>query len=115
MTSAQSWVAAKPDPTGSTESMKFVRYSVPVTEVVTNPEQGGAPEHAFVVPNNSAFHLLIRNKGPGDVTVHQDGAFITPVPKGATLLRTFRTPGRLSVLSAGRATAEITVLGVDAD
>ena len=92
----------------------LAKYTVRVTEVVSDPGQGGAPEGVFVVPNNSAFHLLIRNQGPGAVTVHQDGAFITPLPKGATVLRTFRTPGRLSVRSAAaKATAEITVLAVD--
>jgi len=89
-----------------------LKYSVIVTEVVANPEQGGAPEQPFVVPNNSAFHLLVKNRGPGDVTVHQDGAYITPLPKGKTLLRTFRTPGRLSVLSA-KATVEVTVLAAE--
>ena len=53
----------------------------------------------------------MKNRGPGDVTVHQD-AFITPLPKGQSLLRTFRTPGRLSVLSA-KATVEITVLSAE--
>jgi hypothetical protein len=88
-------------------------YTVPVTAVVRNPEQEGAPDSAFVVPNNSAFHLLIKNQGPGDVTIHQDGAFITPLPQGAAVLRTFRTPGRLSVRTELTATAEITVLAVD--
>jgi len=46
--------------------------------------------------------------------VHQDGAFITPLPKGAAVLRTFRTPGRLSVRSAANAAMEVTVLAVDA-
>lgn len=97
------------------EPMKYIKYSVRVTKVVPNPEQGNnAPEQPFVVPNNSAFHLLLKNKGPGHVTVHQDGAFITPLPKGQTLLRTFRTPGRLSVLSAVTATVEVTVLGAEA-
>ena len=89
-----------------------LKYSVIVTEVVANPEQGDAPKQPFVVPNDSAFHLLMKNRGPGDVTVHQDGAFITPLPKGQSLLRTFRTPGRLSVLSA-KATVEITVLSAE--
>jgi hypothetical protein len=48
------------------------------------------------------------------VTVHQDGAFITPLPKGAAVLRIFRTPGRLSVRSAANAAMEVTVLAVDA-
>jgi hypothetical protein len=91
----------------------LTKYTVPVTDVVRNPEQGGAPESAFVVPNNSAFHVLIVNKGPADITVHQDGAFITPLPKGASVLRTFRTPGRLSVRTESKATAEVTVLAVD--
>ena len=92
----------------------LVKYTVRVTDVVANPDQGGAPESVFVVPNNSAFHLLIKNQGPAAVTVHQDGAFITPLPKGAAVLRTFRTPGRLSVQSTGKAAAaEITVLAVD--
>ena len=56
----------------------LVKYTVRVTEVVSDPGQGSAPESVFVVPNNSAFHLLIKNQGPGAVTVHQDGAFITP-------------------------------------
>jgi hypothetical protein len=90
-----------------------VKYSVLVTEVVPNPAQGAAPEQPFVVPNNSAFHLLLKNKGPGHVTVHQDGAFITPLPKGQALLRTFRTPGRLSVQSSAKATVEVTVLGAE--
>lgn len=91
----------------------LTKYTVPVTDIVRNPEQGGAPESLFVVPNNSAFHLLIENKGPADITVHQDGAFITPLPKGKSVLRTFRTPGRLSVRTESKATAEITVLAVD--
>jgi hypothetical protein len=92
----------------------LTKYTVPVTDVVRNPEQAGAPESVFVVPNNSAFHLLIENKGPAAITVHQDGAFITPLPKGASVLRTFRTPGRLSVRTESKATATITVLAVDA-
>jgi len=91
----------------------LAKYIVRVTDIVANPGEGGAPESAFVVPNNSAFHLLIKNQGPAAVTVHQDGAFITPLPKGAAVLRTFRTPGRLSVRSAAKATAEVTVLAVD--
>jgi hypothetical protein len=94
------------------ELTMLAKYSVLVTEVVVNPEQEPPPEGVFVVPNNSAFHLLIRNTGPGDITVYQDSAFITPLPKGQALLRTFRTPGRLSVSSTVAATAEITVLGV---
>ena len=72
----------------------LAKCTVRVIDVVPDREQGGAPESAFVVPNNSAFHLLIRNQGPAAVTIHQDGAFITPLPKGAAVLRTFRTPGR---------------------
>ena len=66
----------------------LAKYTVRVTEVVANPEQGGAPDSVFVVPNNSAFHLLLKNQGPAAVTVHQDGAFITPLAKGAAVLRT---------------------------
>ena len=91
----------------------LTKYTVRVSEIVANPEQGGAPEGVFVVPNNSAFHVLLKNQGPAAVTVHQDGAFITPLPKSATVLRTFRTPGRLSVRSADKATVEITVLAVE--
>jgi hypothetical protein len=91
----------------------LTKYTVTVADVVRNPEQGGAPDRVFVVPNNSAYHLLIANKGPADITVHQDGAFITPLPKGAAVLRTFRTPGRLSVRTESKATAEITVVAVD--
>jgi hypothetical protein len=96
------------------ESAHVVKYSVVVTEVIPNPEQGQAPERPFVVPNNSAFHLMLENKGPAHVTVHQDTAFLTPLPPGETLLRTFRTPGRLSIPARGKATVEVTVLGVDA-
>jgi hypothetical protein len=92
----------------------LAKYNVTVTDVVANPEQDGAPESVFVVPNNSAFHLLIKNQGPAEMTIHQDGAFITPLPKGESVLRTFRTPGRLSVRSAAKAVAEITVLAVNA-
>jgi hypothetical protein len=91
-----------------------VTFVVVVSEVVPDPGHGGTPEQAFVVPNNSAFHLLLKNKGPASVTVHQDGAFITPLPQGQSLLRTFRTPGRLSVQAAVKATVEVTVVGVHA-
>lgn len=89
-----------------------VEYTIIVTDVIPNPEQG-APERPFVVPNNSAYHLMLTNKGPANVTVHQDGAFITPLPKGETLLRTFRTPGRLSIVSGPKATVDVIVLGVE--
>jgi hypothetical protein len=59
----------------------LTKYTVPVTDVVRNPDLGGAPDSAFVVPNDSAFHLLIENQGPADITVHQDGAFITPLSR----------------------------------
>jgi hypothetical protein len=91
----------------------LAKYTVRVTEVVANPEQGGGPESVFVVPNDSAFHLLLKNQGPAAVTVHQDGAFITPLPKDAAVLRTFRTSGRLSVRSAAKAVVKVTVLAVD--
>ena len=94
-------------------SPSIVKYSLRVTDVIAQPEQGPTPEQPFVVPNNSAFHLMLRNKGPAAVTVHQDAAFITPLPKDMTLLRTFRTPGRLSVLTANGATVEVTVLGIE--
>jgi hypothetical protein len=38
----------------------LAKYKVQVTDVVINPDQVGAPPNA-IVPNNSAFHLLIRN------------------------------------------------------
>lgn len=91
----------------------LVTYSLIVTAIVADPEHDPAPERPFVVPNKSAFHLLLTNKGPGNVTVHQDGAFITPLPKGQALLRTFRTPGKLSVPAGIKATVEVMVLGVD--
>jgi hypothetical protein len=47
----------------------LAKYTVRVTEVVSDPGQGGTPEAAFVVPNNSAFHVLIKNQGPEAVTV----------------------------------------------
>jgi len=90
-----------------------VEYSILVTTVVVNPAQDPAPDQPFVVPNTSAYHLLLVNKGPAEVTVHQDGAFITPLPKGESLLRTFRTPGRLSIRQGPKATVVVTVLGAD--
>lgn len=88
----------------------LAKYTVRVTEVVSDPGQGGAGQCV-----RRAEQQRLPFAQPGAVTVHQDGAFITPLPKGTTVLRRFRTPGRLSIRSAAaKATVEITVLAVDA-